>query len=1112
MSDVFISYSRRDKLFVQHLFDRLEQHGHETWVDWDDIEYAEDWWRKICAGIESADNFIFIMTPDSIRSKICFDEIEFAVGCNKRIIPVLRREIDDEADQQRMHPALRSHNWLPLRDDAITDDSLQVLLGTIARDPEHVQAHTRFLMRAREWERAERNASLLLRGDDLKQAENWLAAGVNREPVPTPLQAEYINASRIAQRSRQRSLFIGVALALVISIGLAILSFGLFRQSEERRVESDQRGTAVAQQAATATLALGAAEINLRQAWDAQSRLLADFSRQELASGHTQTALLLALESLGHVVEGVVNQENTAALRNVLASPAEVLHLVHDDAVLGARWNADLSRILTYSLDGTARLWDTHSGSALWTVRHDAAILSATWNAGQSQILTASSDGTARIWDADSGENLRTLQHEGAVWAGIWFDDEHRILTLENEVIQDASSANPGQYAGRVHIWAADDGRELLHLDHPNLVRSARISSDGTHILTSCDDGFARIWDAESGQMLLALPHDSAVFLAVFNPDETRILTIARELSQTVEVRAGSSINVWNAETGEELLDLPYPGIAASLPIWNRDGTRILTTSSDPDGQWGLVQVWDAESGDELLALRQVANSGDLGAPEPQAVWNADETRILSWAGSTIRVWDAESGDVLRTLRHEAVVRGAIWSKDEARVMAWDNDGVIQVWDVGNQDMLMTLRHDGTVGGARWNDDESAILSWSDDGTARLWNASDPTRLLEINTDSPFGGAVWNPDGTEIAFWSGPDAAVWDPEAGERLYPIDHAGETVHGMSWNRAGSQILSWGRDGTARLWDATDGREILSLRHNEVVLEAQWSPDETRLLTRTLDGWLHVWDLVRATKLFPAVKVLSSGAGGALWSPDNRHILSWSSDEGTLRLWDADSGTEVQSIPSEPGFIGAAWNPAGTRILYWNNGDSAHIWDVAAGAEELTLLQVTRRADLENFNNAISGGLWSADGRRVLTWTTYGDIRIWDAEDGTELIAVDDCGDQVQWSADETRLLCGRNLSANDGIRVWDIAQGEVVLEYPLEVTGQIDSVAWNAEEGRILAWTILDASAYVWIADIQELVAIGQARSYRELTSEERAQFFLPPVSSSGADQAAQLGPP
>ena len=37
MSDVFISYSRRDIEFVRHLFEQLKASDRETWADWQNI-------------------------------------------------------------------------------------------------------------------------------------------------------------------------------------------------------------------------------------------------------------------------------------------------------------------------------------------------------------------------------------------------------------------------------------------------------------------------------------------------------------------------------------------------------------------------------------------------------------------------------------------------------------------------------------------------------------------------------------------------------------------------------------------------------------------------------------------------------------------------------------------------------------------------------------------------------------------------------------------------------------------------------------------------------------------------------------------------------------------
>lgn len=90
---------------------------------------------------------------------------------------------------------------------------------------------TRLLVRAKEWEAGNNDASLLLQGDDLRKAETWLAQAVAKKPAPTPLHAQYISASRQTATNCQRRLLAGVSVALVVSIALAILSLFLFSEA-----------------------------------------------------------------------------------------------------------------------------------------------------------------------------------------------------------------------------------------------------------------------------------------------------------------------------------------------------------------------------------------------------------------------------------------------------------------------------------------------------------------------------------------------------------------------------------------------------------------------------------------------------------------------------------------------------------------------------------------------------------------------------------------------------------------------------------------------------------------------------------------------------------------
>jgi hypothetical protein len=89
---VFISYSRKDKAFVEKLNDALDRAGVQAWVDWKGIELASDWMATISDAIQSTDAFLFVISPDSLQSRICSDELELGLKLNKKLIPILYRE------------------------------------------------------------------------------------------------------------------------------------------------------------------------------------------------------------------------------------------------------------------------------------------------------------------------------------------------------------------------------------------------------------------------------------------------------------------------------------------------------------------------------------------------------------------------------------------------------------------------------------------------------------------------------------------------------------------------------------------------------------------------------------------------------------------------------------------------------------------------------------------------------------------------------------------------------------------------------------------------------------------------------------------------------------
>ena len=76
-------------------------------------------------------------------------------------------------------------------------------------------------------------------------------------------------------------------------------------------------------------------------------------------------------------------------------------------------------RILTWSEDGTARLWKAADGQPVGQpMKHEKSVGGAVFSADQQRILTWSEDGTARLWDAADGQPVgQPMKHEGSVRA-----------------------------------------------------------------------------------------------------------------------------------------------------------------------------------------------------------------------------------------------------------------------------------------------------------------------------------------------------------------------------------------------------------------------------------------------------------------------------------------------------------------------------------------------------------------------------------------------------------------------------------------------------------------------------------------------------------------------
>lgn len=189
---------------------------------------------------------------------------------------------------------------------------------------------------------------------------------------------------------------------------------------------------------------------------------------------------------------------------------------------------------------------------------HNHCVNFATFNTAGTQVVSAGCDGTARIWDAHTGQELHILHHNGWVRSAAFNDNGAQIVSASDD--------------HTIRVWNAHTGQIVRTLQHnAPIILSVTFNSTGNHIISVSYDKTIRIWDAHSGQLLRTLQHNGPISPEVFNNDR----------SQIISIRNDNTLSLRNTHTGEELHILHGHTHAVNSAAFSPTGNQIVSASDD---------------------------------------------------------------------------------------------------------------------------------------------------------------------------------------------------------------------------------------------------------------------------------------------------------------------------------------------------------------------------------------------------------------------------------------------------------------------------------------------------------------------------------------------------
>ena len=459
-----------------------------------------------------------------------------------------------------------------------------------------------------------------------------------------------------------------------------------------------------------------------------------------------------------------------------------------------------------------------------------------------------------------------------------------------------------------IAVWNVETGEQVTQLDWME-ERWGRLcfSPCGRFLAAGGSEGRIQVWNVETGNLEETYTKYEDAQMHPYYTPEDGLIAAAASPSQ-------SKIEVWHLEKGEKIDTFGHQS-EGKLVRFSESGTQLAYIDSGEIKIWMKGRPTDQASPTIQGPTRPVTVGSLVLTPDEKTIvatywgrkaflWDVSNQCVRhpteeELPDKTYKVYLSANGKIFATSRDEDTPKVRTFGSNEPiaailfpesklistealaptghRLAVVDRDRNIHVWERPSpsnsedrrenwEKCAVLIGHLKGIGTLAFNSDGKRLASISIDRTALLWDVDTGEQIAEMDLPRPPSqgkrrgrytdvGVAFSPLGDIIAGGHQGDIVLWDATDGKTLMTLPQSEESQRAIAlcFSPCGTYLASgaWWQSGLQkvpiRLWKVATGENIATFcGHTTDVQCLTFSQDSTLLVSGGYDGVIYLWNL--------------------------------------------------------------------------------------------------------------------------------------------------------------------------------------------------------------------------------------------------------------------------